>query len=294
MFATWTFAGDSSWSYRFNLFEKGIYNDFNSNWFQDVGQSIFEIMKFNMFMPIISFLTGWLWRYAYRVWDQRNFCPGSYENTRCRSVQEFVGLYSGPEFDIHSKYIYIITVCVITMVFAPIMPILLLMCTVSLLSLYLVERLAMAYAYQKPPMYSEKLNVFLLRLLAIIPLISYAPMSLWAFSNQQVFRDHVSPIRSLNLYSAPDHTISQFLEQLTPATIWLFASIYSFGYWLFCRSGLNLNKHFCCPKFQELDDVTYTVPQPPSDDYTFAERLRKTDLAAWCDQDYVGMERYGI
>ena len=40
------------------------------------------------------------------------------------------------------------------MVFAPVMPILILLCMVSLLILYLVERLAMAYAYQKPPMYS--------------------------------------------------------------------------------------------------------------------------------------------
>ena len=69
------------------------------------------------------------------------------------------------------------------MVFAPVMPILILMCMVSLLSLYFVELLAMAYAYQKPPMYSQEINVFLLRLLGLIPLVSYAPTSLWAFSN---------------------------------------------------------------------------------------------------------------
>ena len=249
--STWRFnPDDDRWQY--NLLSKGFYYDFNSNWFQDVGQSIYEIMRFNMIMPIIRFLTNWAYRYAMRIWDQRNsynipkFCPGSYKNTRCKSVQQFIDIYSGPQFTIHEKYTYIILVCAITMVFAPVMPILIVMCMVSLLILYLVERLAMAYAYQKPPMYSQETNVFLLRILALIPLVSYAPMSLWAFSNQQVFRDHVSPIRDSNLYSKPDHTYSQFFEQLTPATIWLFATIFSTAYWMLCRSGLNLHRFFPC------------------------------------------------
>ena len=63
-------------------------------------------------------------------------------------------LYSGPQFEITAKYTHIILLCGITMVFAPVMPILILVCLASLLSQFLVERLAMAYAYQKPPMYS--------------------------------------------------------------------------------------------------------------------------------------------
>ena len=89
--STWRFnPDDDRWQY--NLLSKGFYYDFNSNWFQDVGQSIYEIMRFNMIMPIIRFLTNWAYRYAMRIWDQRNsynipkFCPGSYKNTRCKSV----------------------------------------------------------------------------------------------------------------------------------------------------------------------------------------------------------------
>ena len=69
MYATYKFDGDDSWNYRFNLFEKGIYNDYNSNWFLDVGQNIYGVMEFNIIMPILSFMVTWLWRYVKRVRD---------------------------------------------------------------------------------------------------------------------------------------------------------------------------------------------------------------------------------
>ena len=102
--------------------------------------------------------------------------------------------------------------CGITLVFAPVMPILFFPCLVSLGCLYFVERLAMAYSYYKPPMYDETVNIFLLKLLAIAPFISYAPVALWAFSNQAVFRDSVVPIVNQNLYSDAPHEFFQFFE----------------------------------------------------------------------------------
>ena len=108
-------------------------------------------------------------------------------------------LYSGPEFEIHSKYIYIIIVISITMVYAPIMPIFVPLCFVSLFCLYIVERLAMAYAYSKPPMYSEEINILLLRILALLP-FCFGFTALFAYSNQQVFRDQVQRITNLNFY----------------------------------------------------------------------------------------------
>ena len=87
-------------------------------------------------------------------------------------------MYSGAEFFIHSKYIYIATVCSITLVFGPLMPMLFLICLGSLICLYVVERLAMIYAYCKPPMYDAKQNTLLLRLLAAAPFFMYVPMAI--------------------------------------------------------------------------------------------------------------------
>jgi len=53
----------------------------------------------------------------------------------------------------------------------------------SLVCLYVVERLSMAYVYVKPPMYDSKINTRILKLLAFAPIL-YLMNSLWVFSNQ--------------------------------------------------------------------------------------------------------------
>ena len=68
------------------------------------------------------------------------------------------------------------------MVFGPMIPILFLFCLLALISLFLVERLAMAYAYRKPPMYEDDITVLLLRALALAP-IMYSLSAVWCFSN---------------------------------------------------------------------------------------------------------------
>ena len=103
----------------------------------------------------------------------------------------------------------------------------------------------------------------------------------------------MTPIRDHNLYSDPDHTYAQFMEQLTPATIWLFASIYSIAYWVFCRSGLNLYKFFKCYAYKDLDNDAFTVPLD-DDEYTFFEHLKKRDLKAWKKQEEDIRGKYGI
>jgi len=74
IYATWIMDCGHHKHEEINFFKKGIYHDFNSNWFMDVGQNVVEIMKFNIYMPVITFLTNWAMRYASRTWDQINLC----------------------------------------------------------------------------------------------------------------------------------------------------------------------------------------------------------------------------
>ena len=53
----------------------------------------------------------------------------------------------------------------------------------SLSCLYVVEKLAMAYGYQKPPMYDDEANILVVRMLKFAPLV-YAGSALWLFTNQ--------------------------------------------------------------------------------------------------------------
>ena len=139
-------------------------------------------MSINAIMPAIEFLMHWFRRYVKRAWDQRSLFPGDYSSTRCKSVQEFTDLYSGADFHVHMKYSYILSVVYIAFIFGPLMPILFVSSTASLLCLYTVEKLAMSFSYKKPPMYDHKITDYVLRMLIYAPIL-YAISSIWVFSN---------------------------------------------------------------------------------------------------------------
>ena len=98
-------------------------------------------------------------------------------------MQDFAEIYSGPEFAIHYKYSYILTVVFIAFFFGPLLPILFPMAAASIMCQYTVEKLAMAFSYKKPPMYDNKITLFALRVLVLAPIL-YALTASWAFSNQ--------------------------------------------------------------------------------------------------------------
>ena len=77
-------------------------------------------------------------------------------------MHEFADIYSGAEFAIHYKYSYILIVIYIAFMFGPIIPVLFPIATGSLTCLYVVEKLAMAYSYKKPPMYDNQVTLFTL------------------------------------------------------------------------------------------------------------------------------------
>ena len=97
-----------------------------------------------------------------------------------------MSIYSGPVFSIHWKYAYVINVSIVTMLYGPMLPVLFPIALFSLCSLYVTERLMIAYSYQKPPMYDTTISRTAIKLLYSAPLF-YAASAAWVYSNQQVF-----------------------------------------------------------------------------------------------------------
>jgi len=56
-------------------------------------------------------------------------------------------MYSGPVFLFHWKYAYILNVVFVTLFYGPMMPVLFPIGLLSLIVLYVVERLMLAYSY---------------------------------------------------------------------------------------------------------------------------------------------------
>lgn len=161
----------------------GMYTDFNAYWFNDVGDLIVGTMVFNMYYPILEFVMYWAIRWLYRAIDQRSCCTNNEKRSRAKTMQGFEATYSGPEFQIHWKYAYILNVVYVTCFFGPGLPILFPIGLCSLIVLYVVERLMVAYSYQRPPMYDSTINATTLRLLWLAP-ICYLISASWMYSNQ--------------------------------------------------------------------------------------------------------------
>ena len=115
---------------------------------------------------------------------------GKIEKTKSTTIQAFERIYSGPTFLIHYKYSTILNLVYTSFFFGPGLPILFPISFCALAVLYLVERLMIAYSYQRPPMYDNTLNNNTIRMLHFAPLL-YSFQAAILYSNTQVFRNEI-------------------------------------------------------------------------------------------------------
>ena len=139
-------------------------------------------MFFNIFYPIIEFLIFWLLRHLYRMLDQCRIITSNFKRTRVKTLPAFVELYSGPKFFFHYKHSFILNAIFVTMLFGPGIPILFPITLITLIVLYAVEWLMLAYSYQRPPMYDETINKNTIEMISASPIL-YALSASWIFSN---------------------------------------------------------------------------------------------------------------
>ena len=103
------------------------------------------------------------------------------------------------------------------MIFGPILPILFPIGLLSLIILYVLERLLLAYSYRRPPMFDVTINRTTIELLTYAPII-YLLSGAWNYSNQQLFMNKVVPKTDTSYYPPTDHFAHQQFTQLTPGT----------------------------------------------------------------------------
>lgn len=68
------------------------------------------------------------------------------------------------------------------MLYGPGIPILFPITLVTLVTLYVVERLMLTYSYQRPPMFDESVNKDTIKMISASPIL-YAASASWFFSN---------------------------------------------------------------------------------------------------------------
>ena len=116
----------STWAFVFIGSNKlyGIFPDLNAFWFNDIGYLITSSMLIEAIFPVIEFLLWWTVNWLKKAIDQRKLCcPNNKYKTHTKTLPAFEELYSGPEFEIHYKYAYLIDVVYLTCLYGPGMPI---------------------------------------------------------------------------------------------------------------------------------------------------------------------------
>ena len=170
-----------------SLFFSGMVPDFNTWWFQDIGNTLIGAMLFNVYWPVLEFFVFWGMRFGFRQLDRGIFSLNS-NKTKKTTIQQYVELYSGPTFFIHYKYSSILNITFVTMMYGLGLPILFPVAAASFLTLYLMEKTMIYYAYRQPPMYDEKLNNNVLSILTYAPLL-FLSFGYWMYSSQQLFQN---------------------------------------------------------------------------------------------------------
>ena len=165
--------------------------DFDSNWFNDIGNTLVGAMLFNVYWPICEFFINYGMRYGFRLLDRKLKCDEYV--TKKTTIQQYVEVYSGPTFFIHYKYSSILNITFVTMMYGAGLPILFPIAAAAIFVLYCMEKIMVNYSYRQPPAYDERLNNNVLAILTYAPLL-FLSFGYWMFSNKQLFRNELYDI----------------------------------------------------------------------------------------------------
>ncbi len=106
-----------------------------------------------------------------------------------------MNMYGGPEYLIHYKYSSVMNICFVVFLYGIGMPLLFPIGFLGLCILYTVEKLCVAYYYQSPPAFDEKLDNLVTSILIYAPLGMFL-FGYWMMSNHQIFQNDI-PIQPL-------------------------------------------------------------------------------------------------
>jgi len=92
-----------------------------------------------------------------------------------------------------SKYALAMITIFTTLMYGMALPVLFPIAALTFVNLYLVEKLCVAYWYQKPPAYDAKLNATALELMKWAP-VAFFVFGYYIMGNKQIFNNAVTPL----------------------------------------------------------------------------------------------------
>jgi hypothetical protein len=154
---TMAYANLSEQSQFLGQFLNTYYYDYQPGWYANVGYLLVYTMIINMVMAPMMACVGRVQQWMFRKMD-RSWGNDIYK-TKQTSMQCYVDLYSGPDYIVHGKYPAVLNVVFVTMLYGVGLPILFPVAFVTLLLIYITEKIELAYNYQLPSTMDDSLTV---------------------------------------------------------------------------------------------------------------------------------------
>lgn len=196
---------------------KGMYNDLNAQWYDDIGASFIITMLTAAMMPIAELCIAVGMQTAFQFLDRGFSFTGN--STKTNTIQAYINLYAGPEYDMHVKYSALMNMLFVCFMYGLAIPLLFPISLVGLTVLYFVEKFAITYFYRKPPMFDEKMNTLAITTLQWAPVYTMF-FGYWCLSNVQLFTNTTGVITSTLVPAATYHSMFSFsVNQALPLMI---------------------------------------------------------------------------
>ena len=136
--------------------------------------------------------------------------------THQKSIRSYVELYSGPQYQLDTRFSLILVFLAISFTYGTVMPLLFPIALLGYIVLFVNERIMICYFYRQPPAYGTEVTEATLNIMRLIPLVSL-PFVFWQLGNRQIFENKVFEVKVQSQVMRSGHTFSQsvnsFLEQ---------------------------------------------------------------------------------
>lgn len=152
------------------------FSDFTRDWYIQVGSTLTITMIVSVFSPhMLNFIL------FYPRGGCKRMCYKGY-----KTQKEINAAFTGPEFDIATRYSQILNVVFSSMLYSGGIPLLNATCCATMFALYWTDKFLVLRHYSRPPRYSQELND---RFLAILPLaaILHSGFSLYMLGTEDIF-----------------------------------------------------------------------------------------------------------
>ena len=151
--------------------------------------------------------------------------------TRKGTLQKYLNLHAGPEFQIHNRYSAILVIVFVCMLYGTGIPILYPIAFISLFIRYIMDRVLLTYYNQKPPQYDDDLAKETNKLLPWAGII-HLLVGFWMMGNPLMFTNNTVPFNSSNDVRSTGHDLNSIFK-LNHSTMYFILGCFAFILYLF-------------------------------------------------------------